>query len=132
MKPFYWSVRVYYQDTDAGGVVYHASYLNFFERARTEMLRNKGFELDRLAAEQKLIFAVRSMHIEYIEPARFNELLEVSAEIVLAKKVSLNFEQVISRDGIEICKGKVRIACLDTETLKPKILPEYFLQLLSL
>jgi acyl-CoA thioester hydrolase len=128
MTIFHWPVRVYYEDTDAGGVVFYANYLKFFERARTEMLRSMGYEQDQLITEQKLIFVVRSVQIDYLKPARFNEAIDVTAEVTLAKKVSLNFEQVITRDGDVLCKGNVRIACLDAETLKPKTIPEDLLQ----
>ena len=128
MTIFHWPVRVYYEDTDAGGVVFYANYLKFFERARTEMLRSMGFEQDQLITEQKLIFVVRSVQIDYLKPARFNEVIDVTAEVTLAKKVSLNFEQVITRDGDVLCKGNVRIACLDAETLKPKTIPEDLLK----
>lgn len=128
MTIFHWPVRVYYEDTDAGGVVFYANYLKFFERARTEMLRNMGFEQDQLIVEQKLIFVVRSIQVDYLVPARFNEFLDVSAEITLAKKVSLNFEQLITRQDVVLCKGKVRIACLDPETMKPKTIPDFLLQ----
>lgn len=128
MTVFHWPVRVYYEDTDAGGVVFYANYLKFFERARTEMLRSMGFEQDQLIIEQKLIFAVRSVQIDYLQPARFNESLDVSAEIILAKKVSLNFAQIITRDRDILCKGTIRIASLDSETMKPKAIPETLLQ----
>ncbi len=128
MNTFHWPIRVYYEDTDAGGVVFYANYLKFFERARTEMLRSMGFEQDQLIAEQKLVFVVRSVQIDYLSPARFNESLDVSAEVTQAKKVSLNFEQIVSRNGVVLCKGNVRIACLDTETMKPKAIPDNLLQ----
>ena len=128
MTVFHWPVRVYYEDTDAGGVVFYANYLKFFERARTEMLRSMGFEQDQLITEQKLIFVVRSVQIDYLKPARFNESIDVTAEVTLAKKVSLNFKQVITRGEDVLCKGNVRIACLDAETLKPKTIPEDLLQ----
>ena len=128
MTIFHWPVRVYYEDTDAGGVVFYANYLKFFERARTEMLRSMGFEQDQLITEQKLVFVVRSVQIDYLKPARFNEAIDVTAEVTLAKKVSLNFEQIITRDGDVLCKGNVRIACLDVETMKPKTIPEDLLQ----
>ena len=128
MTVFHWPVRVYYEDTDAGGVVFYANYLKFFERARTEMLRSMGYEQDQLITEQKLIFVVRSVQIDYLKPARFNESIDVTAEVTLTKKVSLNFEQIITRDGDVLCKGNVRIACLDAETLKPKTIPEDLLQ----
>jgi len=128
MTVFHWPVRVYYEDTDAGGVVFYANYLKFFERARTEMLRSMGFEQDKLITEQKLVFVVRSVQIDYLKPARFNEAIDVTAEVTQIKKVSLNFEQVITRDGDVLCKGNVRIACLDIETMKPKTIPEDLLQ----
>jgi len=124
MTVFHWPVRVYYEDTDAGGVVFYANYLKFFERARTEMLRHFGFEQDQLITEQNVIFVVRSVQVDYLAPARFNESLDVSAEITQAKKVSLNFEQVISRDDVVLCKAVIRIACLTADTLKPRAIPD--------
>jgi len=131
MTIFHWPVRVYYEDTDAGGVVFYANYLKFFERARTEMLRNMGFEQDQLISEQKIIFVVRAVQLDYIKPARFNDALEVSAEVTLAKKVTLNFEQVVTRGDEVLCKGNIRIACLDAETMRPKSIPDTLLQQLK-
>jgi len=128
MTTFHWPVRVYYEDTDAGGVVFYANYLKFFERARTEMLRDMGFEQDQLIAEQNIIFVVRAVQVDYLTPARFNESLDVSAEVTQAKKVSLNFEQTITRNGEMLCKGNIRIACLDAKTMKPKAIPENLLE----
>ncbi|MGZ4981108.1 MAG: tol-pal system-associated acyl-CoA thioesterase [Methylobacter sp.] len=124
MRNFIWPVRVYYEDTDAGGLVFHANYLNFFERARTEMLRAMGVEQDELIATEGIIFVVRSVQVDYLSPARFNEQLQVSAEVSLAKKASLTFEQVITRGNDVLCKGSVRIACLDARTMRPKVIPE--------
>ena len=84
--PFILPVRIYYEDTDAGGVVYHSNYLNFFERARTEMLRDLGFEQNELREQSGVIFAVRTMQIEYLRPAKFNDLVHVSAAISQLKK----------------------------------------------
>ena len=128
MTVFNWPVRVYYEDTDAGGVVYYANYLKFFERARTEMLRSYGFEQDKLIVEQNIIFVVRSVQVDYLNPARFNESIDVSAEITQTKKVSLNFEQIISRDDVVLCKANIRIACLTADTLKPKAIPDNLVQ----
>lgn len=128
MTIFHWPVRVYYEDTDAGGVVFYANYLKFFERARTEMLREMGFEQDQLINEQKIIFVVRSVQVDYLTPACFNELLDVTASVTLAKKVSMSFEQTITRDDQLLCKGTIRIACLDAETMKPKAIPDNLLQ----
>ena len=123
-KPFDWPVRVYYEDTDAGGVVYYANYLKYFERGRTEYLRSFGFEQDELINNQHIIFAVRALAIDYIKPARFNQLLEVSTEITALKKASLEFKQKITHHGQLLVTGDVRIACLDTNTLKPTAIPK--------
>lgn len=124
MQEFSWPVRVYYEDTDAGGVVFYANYLKFFERARTEMLRAIGFEQDELIAKNGIIFVVTSIQVDYLTPARFNELLQVSAKVVLVKKASLIFEQIITRGNDVLCKGNVKIACLDVHTMRPKAIPE--------
>lgn len=131
MNDFQWPVRVYYEDTDAGGVVFYANYLKFFERARTEMLRNLGFEQDQLIVEQQIIFVVRSVQIDYLKPARFNESLNVSAKITVAKKASLNFEQIITRNEDVLCKGNVRVACLNASSMKPKAIPDFLLEKLT-
>jgi len=128
MTIFHWPIRVYYEDTDAGGVVFYANYLKFFERARTEMLRDMGFEQDQLIAEQNIIFVVRTVQIDYLTPARFNDALEATAEVTQAKKVSLNFEQTVTRNGEVLCKGNIRIACLDAKTMKPKAIPPNLLE----
>jgi len=128
---FIWPVRVYYEDTDAGGVVFYANYLKFFERARTEMLRAAGFEQDELIANEGVIFVVRAVQVDYLSPARFNEQINVSAEVVLAKKASLTFEQSIKRGDDLLCKSIIRIACLDAVTMRPKVIPENLLELLK-
>lgn len=128
MKVFSWPVRVYYEDTDAGGVVFYANYLKFFERARTEMLRSAGFEQDNLIAKENLIFVVRSVNIDYLKPARFNEQIDVSAKIIENKKASLTFEQVITRQQDVLCNGTIRIACLDAQSMKPKPIPVAILE----
>ena len=99
MMNFIWPVRVYYEDTDSGGVVYYANYLKFMERARTELLRKQGYEQDVLINNDNIIFAVRSVHIDYHRPAVFNDLLEVHSRLIDFKKASFNFEQKIFRQG---------------------------------
>lgn len=128
IKKFIWPVRVYYEDTDAGGVVFYANYLKFFERARTEMLRAMGYEQDELVANEGIIFVVRSVQADYLRSARFNDQIQVSAEVVLAKKASLIFEQLITRGDDVLCKGIIRIACLDALTMRPKAIPENLLE----
>ena len=93
MHAFVWPVRVYYEDTDAGGVVYYANYLKFMERARTEWLRTRGFEQDVLIKEQDLVFAVRSLSIDYLRPARLDDLLQVRVTVSELRRASIVFEQ---------------------------------------
>ncbi|MGR9115651.1 MAG: tol-pal system-associated acyl-CoA thioesterase [Gammaproteobacteria bacterium] len=131
MQQFNWPVRVYYEDTDAGGVVFYANYLKFFERARTEMLRHMGFEQDRLINDEGIIFVVRSIQVDYLMPARFNEQINVSALVTLAKKASLIFSQTITRGEDVLCQGNVRIACLDSQSMRPKAIPEFLLEQLQ-
>ena len=131
IKKFIWPIRVYYEDTDAGGVVFHANYINFLERARTEMLRAMGYEQDELTVNEGIIFAVRSVQVDYLLPARFNEQIQVSAEVMLAKKASLTFEQMITRGDDVLCKSIIRIACLDAKSMRPKAIPENLLELLK-
>ena len=127
-KPFSWEVRVYYEDTDLGGVVFYANYLKYLERARTEYLRSIGYEQDELMAHDEIIFAVRSLQIEYLKPACFNQLLQVSADIKKSKKASLEFAQQITHDDQLLVTANVRIACLDVNTMKPKAIPEKLLE----
>ena len=118
-------VRVYYEDTDAGGLVYHSRYLNFLERARTEWLRALGFEQDELAQRDRVIFAVRRAEVDYLLPARFNDLLTVVTSIAERRRVSLLFHQEIRRpaDDLLLCTARIRIACLDTLRFRPCPLP---------
>ncbi len=125
MNEFTWIVNVYYEDTDAGGVVYHANYLRFMERARTEWLRSMGFEQDRLNKDYEIIFAVRKVIIDYIKPAVFNELLTVISKIIEQKKASLLFEQlIINKKEETLCQAEIQIACLNSNTMKPVSIPE--------
>ena len=130
-KIFNWPVRVYYEDTDAGGVVFYANYLKFYERARTEMLRDMGFEQDELIAQEAVIFVVRSVQVDYLKPAKFNNMLEVSAQVSLVKSASLTFEQTIMCDQELLSKATIRIACLDSTTMRPKLIPDQLKQALS-
>jgi acyl-CoA thioester hydrolase len=128
MNPFNWPIRVYYEDTDAGGVVFYANYLKFFERARTEMLRYLGFEQDQLIEIQNLIFVVRSVKVDYLKPARFNDLINVNSAVIEKKKTSLIFKQSILREDLLLCDAEIRIACLDAQTMKPKPIPTEILE----
>jgi acyl-CoA thioester hydrolase len=122
---FTWPVRVYYEDTDAGGVVYYANYLKFLERARTEYLRALGFEQDQLKQEYGIIFAVHSLSIKYQKPAVFNDALTVTAEIIDRGNARLTFKQMITRDKdkTSICSAEVIIACLNADKFSPTRIP---------
>lgn len=134
MSIFRWPVRVYYEDTDSGGVVYYANYLKFMERARTEWLRQLGFEQDRLQQEQGVIFAVRHASVDYLRPARFNDELEVTSKLIEQKKASLTFAQSVHPVGDDFrpcCTGEVRIACIDTTSFRPTAIPNALMKELS-
>ena len=131
MRKFDWPVRIYYEDTDAGGVVFYANYLKFFERARTEMLRTKGYQLDELHATLGILFVVRSVQVEYLKPARFNDLLNVSSELSEIKKTRLIFTQVISKAELELCHAEICVACIEAETMRPTAIPSTLLEQLK-
>ena len=131
-KEFVLQVRVYYEDADAGGVVYHSNYLNFMERARTEWLRHAGFEQNTLIEKKGILFAVRKINIDYNKPAVFNDLLNIKTCIIEHRKASFIFEQVIfNQEDETICKAEIKIACLDSKTMKPKPIPETILSELN-
>lgn len=126
MSDFIWTVRVYYEDTDSSGMVYYANYLKFMERARTEWLRKHGFEQDVLRTDDKVLFVVRSVALEYHLPARFNDLLEVHSRISEIHGASMIFEQTILRKGnseAALCSGRIKIACVDAAGFKPRRIP---------
>ncbi|WP_274851037.1 tol-pal system-associated acyl-CoA thioesterase [Serratia marcescens] len=121
---FRWPVRVYYEDTDASGVVYHARYVAFFERARTEMLRQHNFHQQQLLSEQ-VAFVVRRMTVDYLAPARLDEQLEVQSEITSLRGASLTFAQrIVNSDGTLLSQADVLIACIDPHQMKPRALPK--------
>ena len=131
--PFIHPVRVYWEDTDAGGVVYHAQYLAFLERARTEWLRAHGKEQERLRADHDLVFAVRAMRIDFRAPARLDDRLEVSVAVQEVRKASLVFAQAIHRDGALLLDADVRVAVLRASDFRPRPLPpELYDELASL
>jgi len=130
-REFSWPVRVYYEDTDSGGVVYYANYLKFMERGRTEFLRKLGYEQDRLKQELGIIFAVHSASIQYKKPARFNDELSVVTSIASLGKVSIEFRQSIylaasnhadAATGL-LADAEIKIACLHADQFSPKAIP---------
>lgn len=122
-KPFSWPVRVYYEDTDAGGVVYYANYLAYMERARTEWLRALGFEQPQLAASHGVLFVVRSVAIDYLRPSRFNDSLQVTVEVVNVGGSRIRFLQRVLRDDEDIARAEVDVVCVDTGSLRPARMP---------
>lgn len=121
---FRWPVRVYYEDTDAAGVVYYANYLKFLERARTEWLRAAGFEQTVLRDEYGVVFVVRALAIEYAAPAQFNDALDVSVAVTAAHGSVLDLAQRVCRDGVPLVTATVKIACVNTRSFKPVRIPE--------
>lgn len=123
-QPFVFPVRVYYEDTDAGGVVYHARYLHFFERARTEFLRTSQFSQQQLLQEQQLAFVVKSLAIDYCLPAKLDDWLSVETEITAVKGATILFEQRLMRETVVLSKATVKVACVDLGKMKPVALPD--------
>lgn len=121
--PFILPVRVYYEDTDTAGIVYYANYLRYLERGRTEWLRALGIEQLRLAEETGIVFAVRSLNIEYLKPARLDDRLAVLTELTLAGRAQVTLKQWIERGGETLVEATVRVACLDAKKMKPAALP---------
>ena len=117
-------VRVYYQDTDAGGVVFHAQYLAFMERARTELLNEAGIDLARFAERHGLLFMVHELTVKYHQPGRLNEMLSVSAEVVKLGRASLVFRQRVERDAELLVEAEVTLALVERSRMKPARIPE--------
>lgn len=124
-------IRVYYEDTDAGGVVYHANYLNFFERARTEFLRQYHFSQQELFA-QSLAFVVKKIEIDYKSPARLDDLLNVETTLSECKKATLIFEQTLWKDDVCLSKARVTVASVDLVKMKPVAIPDDIRQALQI
>jgi acyl-CoA thioester hydrolase len=123
-QAFNWLIRVYYEDTDSGGVVYHSNYLNFMERARTEWLRHLGFEQTYLRDALGIVFAVHSLQIAFKKPAKLNDLLLISSNLVKIGYGSLEFSQTISVNQQTLIEAQVKVACVDANTFKPTGIPE--------
>jgi acyl-CoA thioester hydrolase len=127
VSPFRWASRIYWEDTDGGGIVYYANYLRFLERARTEWLRSLGYSQRELAKEPGIVFAVVSLSIEYRKPARLDDELIITCEPRLEGSATIVFAQQIHREATGqaespslLVEASVRVACLDAQTLRPK------------
>ena len=122
-QPFRHTLRVYWEDTDAGGVVFYANYLKFFERARTEWLRHLGFGQQALRDETGAIFIVTDTRVRYRAPARLDDLLDVSVELRHAGQASMTIAQQAWRAELLLAEGEIRIGCVDSGTFKPRRIP---------
>jgi len=128
---FTWQTRVYYEDTDAGGVVYYANYLGFMERARTEWLRARGFSQASLAADPGVLFAVAEADVRYRRPARLDDVVVISCEPSLSGRVAIDFRQLVWREregGELLVEGRVRVVCVDATSFRPSRLPGSIVQ----
>lgn len=125
--PFSLSIRIYFEDTDVGGVVYYANYLKFMERCRTESLRSVGIDQSKLLRESGLAFVVRSVAVEYLKPARLDDLVEVEMFVEKIARAQIFFNQRIRRRNgngwDELVRGKIQVVCVQTEEMKPSSIP---------
>ncbi len=123
-KNFSWPIRVYFEDTDTGGVVYYANYLRYLERARTEWLRAMGLDQGKMMQETGLGFAVRSIAVEYLKPARLDDQLVIVSRIASHGRVQAVFDQRIRRGEEELLTATVRVACMHLARGKPAAMPQ--------
>lgn len=123
-------IRVYYEDTDAGGVVYHSQYLNFMERARTEALRSCGFEQDTLRDKHDLLFVVYEMQLHFKKPAKFNQEITVKTHLLRLGRSAMHFSQQILRESEVLIEASVQVACIQASTFKPTRIPAFIRQAL--
>jgi len=124
-------IRVYFEDTDAGGVVFYANYLKFLERGRTEWLRSLGVEQTALAASHRRLFVVKQLDIQYRQPARLDDLITVCSSLVRVGHASLQFHQTASRGPHILCESTITVCCIDAATFKPAGLPDFLRTLLK-
>ena len=129
--PFSHALRVYWEDTDAGGVVFYANYLKFFERARTEWLRALGFSQQRLREETGAIFVVGSTELRYLRPARLDDELRVTVQLQQAGRATMLIDQQAWRGDELLAEGRIRIGCVDQGTFRPRRIPDFILQAVS-
>ena len=121
---FVWPVRVYWEDTDAGGIVYYANYLKFMERARTEWLRALGCDQTSMRDLHRLQFVVARANVEFRRPARFDDRLDVDVRVLTLRRASVELEQqVLSLRRELLCRAKIRVGCVDLETYRPRGIP---------
>ena len=129
---FDWPVQVYWEDTDAGGVVYHSQYLNFMERARTEFLRSLGLVQTTLRDDLSILFVVRDIQIRFKKPAKFDDVLNVNTQLLKVGRSLLEFEQNIYRGDEHLIAAKVDVVCIGADSFRPVSIPDKMLVLLTL
>ena len=131
--PYQFPVQVYYEDTDAGGVVYYANYIKFMDRSRTEWLRSLGFEQDALMQDPGVMFAVKHAEADYLRPARFNDRLQVSSQLAGMGRANMVIRHQISRaaDAQLLCTGLVKIVCLGVDDFRPRPIPQPIFQIME-
>jgi len=117
-------VRVYYEDTDAGGVVFYANYLKFMERGRTEWLRRLGVDQSDLAVRARRVFVVTGLDMAYRRPARLDDLITIHSRVTRLGRASIHFAQHATRGGELLAQGNIQICCVDAQTLRPAPLPD--------
>ena len=117
-------IRIYYEDTDAGGIVYHSNYLNFAERARCELLRSVGLECSKIGEEYGFLFVVKAVEIDYIKPARLDDALQVVTSTETIRNTSFQMRQIVQKNGKDLCNMLVTLVCVEANEIKPVKIPE--------
>ena len=126
-KPFTWTIRVYYEDTDTCGIVYYANYFKFFERARTEWLRSVGFEQQKIADELGLRFVIVRVECDFKQPARLDDVIDLDVHVARVGSASIVFEQTARCGAVSLASARVRVGCIESNTLTPAPLPSQLL-----
>ncbi|MFK7840055.1 MAG: tol-pal system-associated acyl-CoA thioesterase [Bdellovibrionales bacterium] len=117
-------IRIYYEDTDAGGIVYHSNFLNFAERARCELLRSVGLQCSTIDNDLGFLFVVKAADIEYIKPAKLDDALQVETTTETIRNTSFQMRQIVKKDGQDLCNMLVTLVCVETKNIKPVRIPE--------
>lgn len=131
LQEFTWSVRVYYEDTDAGCIVFYANYLKFFERARTEWLRAAGIGQQQMVKDYQCMFVVKATTVEYHAPARLDDELKLTVVVERLGRASVQFVQEAWRGDQLLASGKIKVACVGAVSVRPTAIPEQILQLIK-
>ncbi|EDN72786.1 4-hydroxybenzoyl-CoA thioesterase [Beggiatoa sp. SS] len=131
MNDFIWPIRVYYEDTDAGGIVHHANYVKFLERSRVEWLRQHGIELTQLKQQYNLIFVIRQLTLDYLKPAFLDDMLHITVNLSKLGKASMTITQQVLRGADILCTATVKIARVNSANKRPQAIPPELLKILT-